>query len=148
MEEWFTLFKSNPLMAIGTVLIGGGAYLLKNRQEKSVDNREVARLQAAIEATVKDRDEQVDRISKERDEANDRADAAFAKQLELTERFSEMRAQNERLLERMEQVSKQVAIMAEDNAALRDEVKQLTAQNRSLSDQVSRLQSTIDSGAH
>lgn len=137
MEDWFSLFKQNPLAAIGMVLLGGGAYLLKNRQEKSVDNREIVRLTTALEVVIK-----------ERDEANDRADVAFAKQLELTERFSEMRAQNERLLERMEQVSKQVAVMAEDNAALREEVKQLTTQNRSLSDQVARLQSTIDSGAH
>lgn len=137
MEEWVTLFKSNPLMAIGTILVGGGAYLLKNRQEKSIDNREIARQAVVIEALIK-----------ERDEERDRADDAFKKQLELTERFSEMRAQNERLLERMEQVSKQVAVMAEDNAALRDEVKGLRSQNRSLSDQVARLQSTIDSGAH
>lgn len=137
MEEWFSLFKQNPMAAIGMVLLGGGAYILKNRQEKAVDNKEVVRLQTALTDVIK-----------ERDEANDRADLAFAKQLELTERFSDMRAQNERLLERMEQVSKQVAIMAEDNAALRDEVKQLTAQNRSLSDQVAHLQSTIDSGAH
>lgn len=137
MEEWVTLFKSNPLMAIGTILVGGGAYLLKNRQEKSIDNREIARQAVVIEALIK-----------ERDEERDRADDAFKKQLELTERFSEMRAQNERLLERMEQVSKQVAVMAEDNAALRDEIKGLRSQNRSLSDQVARLQSTIDSGAH
>ena len=137
MEEWVTLFKSNPLMAIGTILVGGGAYLLKNRQEKSIDNREIARQAVVIDALIK-----------ERDEANDRADVAFAKQLELTERFSDMRAQNERLLERMEQVSKQVATMAEDNAALRDEVKSLRVENRSLADQVARLQSTIDSGAH
>lgn len=137
MEEWVTLFKSNPLMAIGTILVGGGAYLLKNRQEKSIDNREIARQAVVIEALIK-----------ERDEERDRADDAFKKQLELTERFSEMRAQNERLLERMGQVSKQVAAMAEDNAALRDEVKGLRSQNRSLSDQVARLQSTIDSGAH
>ena len=137
MEEWFSLFKQNPLAAIGMVLLGGGAYLLKNRQEKSVDNREIVRLTTALEVVIK-----------ERDEANDRADVAFAKQLELTERFSEMRAQNERLLERMEQVSKQVAAMAEDNAALRDEVKGLRSENRSLSDQVAHLQSTIDSGAH
>lgn len=137
MDDWFSLFKQNPLAAIGMVLLGGGAYLIKNRQEKSVDNREIVRLTTALEVVIK-----------ERDEANDRADIAFAKQLELTERFSEMRAQNERLLERMEQVSKQVASMAEDNAALRDEVKVLRSQNRSLSDQVARLQSTIDSGAH
>lgn len=137
MEEWFSLFKQNPMAAIGMVLLGGGAYILKNRQEKAVDNKEVVRLQTALTDVIK-----------ERDEANDRADLAFAKQLELTERFSDMRAQNERLLERMEQVSKQVAVMAEDNAALHDEVKGLRSQNRSLSDQVAHLQSTIDSGAH
>lgn len=135
MEEFVTLFKSNPLAAIGMVLLGGGYWLIKNKQEKAVDDREVVRLTTALEVVIK-----------ERDEANDRADVAFAKQLELTERFSEMRAQNERLLERMEQVSTQVARMAEDNADLRGQVRTLTDQNRELSQQVSRLQSTIDSG--
>lgn len=135
MEEWVALFKSNPLAAIGMVLLGGGAWLLKNRQEKSVDNREVVRLTTALEVVVK-----------ERDEANDRADVAFAKQLELTERFSEMAAQNARLETRMEQVSTQISKMADDNAALRDQVRTLTQQNEELSTQVRRLQSTIDAG--
>lgn len=136
MEDWFTLFKTNPLAAIGMVVLGGGAWLLKNRQEKTVDNKEIARLQVVIEAAVK-----------ERDEANDRADAAFSKQLELTERFSDMRAQNERLLERMELVSKQLSNMAEDNADLRAKVLALTDQNRDLSNQVKTLQDTINAGA-
>lgn len=135
MEEFVTLFKQNPLAAIGMVLVGGAAYLLKNRQEKAVDNKEVTRLTTALEVVIK-----------ERDEAQDRADAAFAKQLELTERFSEMRAQNERLLERMEQVSKQVSLMAEDNITLREQVRTLRDQNLTLSKQVSHLQATIDSG--
>lgn len=135
MDEWVTLFKSNPLVAIGGMIVAGGAYLLKNRSEKAVDSKEVLRLTTALEVVIK-----------ERDEERDRADEAFKRQLELTERFSDMRAQNERLLERMEQVSKQVANMAEDNIALRDQVKTLTGQNRELSEQVRRLQSTIDSG--
>lgn len=135
MEEFVTLFKSNPLAAIGMVLLGGGYWLIKNKQEKAVDDREVVRLTTALEVVIK-----------ERDEANDRADTAFAKQLELTERFSEMRAQNERLLERMEQVSKQVSLMAEDNIALREQVRTLREQNLTLSKQVSHLQATIDSG--
>lgn len=136
MEDWVTLFKSNPAAAIGMVLLGGGYWIIKNRQESSADNREVSRLRTALEATIK-----------ERDEANDRADVAFAKQLELTERFSQMSAQNARLEERMEQVSSQLSRMANDNADLRKQVANLNEQNRGLSNQVDHLQKTIDSGA-
>lgn len=136
MEDFITLFKSNPFAAIGMVLLGGGWWWIKNNQEKTVDNREVTRLTTALEVTAK-----------ERDEANDRADAAFAKQLDLTQTFSDMRAQNAKLDARLEQVSDQLSKMAADNADLREQVKTLTDQNRSLSSQVSQLQRTIDSGA-
>jgi predicted nuclease with TOPRIM domain len=119
MDEWVLLFKNNPLEAIGMVVLGGGYWLLKNRQEKAVDNREVERLKEALVVVIK-----------ERDEERERADEAFQKQLELTERFSEMRAQNERLLERMDAINKHV--------------EYLTKQNTLLSEQVHRLQSSID----
>ena len=135
MEDWVALFKSSPLAAIGMVVFGGGYWLIKNKQEKTEDSKEVVRITTALNAVIK-----------ERDDANDRADAAFAKQLELTERFSEMRAQHERMSVQMEQVSKQLSNMAEDNLALHDQVKELTEQNRALSQQVERLQSSIDSG--
>lgn len=119
MDEWVLLFKNNPLEAIGMVVLGGGYWLLKNRQEAKTDNREVERLKEALVAVIK-----------ERDEERERADQAFEKQLELTERFSEMRAQNERLLERMDAINKHVEF--------------LTKQNTLLSEQVHRLQSSID----
>lgn len=134
MEDFITLFKSNPFAAIGMVLLGGGYWLVKNRQEKDIDNREVTRLTTALELA-----------NKRADEADDRADAAFAKQLELTQTFSDMRSQNARLESKLEQVSDQLSKMANDNADLREQVKTLTGQNRDLSDQVSRLQRTIDS---
>lgn len=118
MDEWVLLFKNNPIEAIGMVVLGGGYWLIKNRQEKAVDNREVERLKDALVAVIK-----------ERDEERERADEAFQRQLELTERFSEMRAQNERLLERMEGMTKQI--------------QALTDQNKLLSEQVQRLQSLI-----
>lgn len=136
MEDFITLFKSNPLAAIGMVLLGGGYWLIKNRQEGAVDNREVTRLTAAL-----------DIANKRADEADERADGAFAKQLELTQTFSDMRSQNARLESKLEQVSDQLSKMANDNADLREQVKTLTGQNRDLSDQVSRLQRTFDSSA-
>lgn len=134
MEDFITLFKSNPFAAIGMVVLGGGWYWLKNRQEANTDNREVTRLTAALEVA-----------NKRADDAEGRADEAFAKQLELTQTFSDMRSQNARLELKLEQVSDQLSKMANDNADLRQQVKTLTDQNRDLSSQVSRLQRTIDS---
>lgn len=154
MEDFLLMFKSNPLAAVGMVIFGGVGYWVKNRSEKATDSKEVTRLQAAIEATVKDRDTTVSRITterdamrEERDEAQARADGAFQKQLELTERFSDMRAQLAQALAKLEQVSTQLASQASDAQTLRDKVTELTGQNRELSAQVSRLQTTIDSGA-
>jgi len=135
MEDFITLFKSNPFAAIGMVLLGGSWWWIKNNQEKTVDNREVLRLTTALDIS-----------NKRADDAEDRADAAFAKQLELTQTFSDMRSQNARLESKLEQVSDQLSKMANDNADLREQVNTLTTQNRDLSNQVNRLQRTIDSG--
>src|ERR1700712_5408480 len=135
MEDFITLFKSNPFAAIGMVLLGGGWWWIKNNQEKTVDNREVLRLTTALDIS-----------NKRGDDAEDRADAAFAKQLELTQTFSDMRSQNARLESKLEQVRDQLSKMANDNADLREQVNTLTTQNRDLSNQVNRLQRTIDSG--
>ncbi len=114
MDEWVLLFKNNPMEAIGMVVLGGGYWLIKNRQEKAVDNREVERLKEALVSVIK-----------ERDEERERADSAFDKQLELTERFSEMRAQNERLLERMEGMTLQIKALTDRNQALGEQVQHL-----------------------
>ena len=114
MDEWVLLFKNNPMEAIGMVVLGGGYWLIKNRQEKAVDNREVERLKEALVSVIK-----------ERDEERERADSAFDKQLELTERFSEMRAQNERLLERMEGMTLQIKALTDRNQALGEQVQRL-----------------------
>lgn len=128
MNEWAELFKTSPIGAIGAGIAAGAVYLWKNWQEKSVDNREVSRLMTALDAVIK-----------ERDEERDRADEAFKKQLELTERFSEMRAQSERLLERMESMDNHMKMVVQENENLR---KQIAA----LNDLVRQLQTSINVG--
>lgn len=156
MEDLVALFKASPFEAIGTVVVVGISYLWKNKQEKKaevesrgVDAREIERLNKENE-----RVNGVNAlIAKERDEANDRADAAFAKQLELTERFSEMRAQNAQMSAQMETISKQLDSQASENKQLRDQVKQLTeqvhditVQNNELNTKLQKLQTTLNTG--
>lgn len=135
MEDLVALFKSAPLEATGVVLSAAGAYLWKRQGEKKeqaesrqVDAREIERLTRVV-----------DTVAKERDEANDRADAAFAKQLELTERFSETRAQNAQVLERMEQLSEQMRNVLDENGRLRTQVTEL-------SEELHRLRSALQEG--
>lgn len=135
MEDFVTLFKSAPWEAIGVAVSAGIAYLWKNKSEKreqaesrGVDSREIERLNKVV-----------DTLAKERDDADLRADAAFAKQLELTERFSEMRAQNAQVLERMDQLSAQMRIVLDENAQLRTQVAKL-------SDELHRLRSSLETG--
>lgn len=136
MDDFVTLFKSAPWEAIGVALSAGIAYLWKNKSEKKeqaesrgVDSREIERLNKVVDSVVR-----------ERDEANDRADAAFAKQLELTERFSEMRAQNAQVLARMDQLSEQMRNVLDENAQLR-------AQVTKLSDELHNLRSSLETGS-
>lgn len=142
MEEWVAMFKQNPIGA--TLGVAGTAifWWWKNRQEKQIDNREVARL---TDALVQERGARV--------EAEEARDAAIAKQIEQVERYSEMRAQNERLLERMETLSASVQKLTEENSRQRDNITALTtqvaslgAQNGELAAQVRKLQSTLDAG--
>lgn len=128
MEDMVTLFKTSPWEAIGVAAMAGLGYLWKNRAEKreqaesrGVDTREIERLNKVV-----------DTLARERDSESDRADAAFAKQLELTERFSEMRAQNERLLERMDQLGKQMQVVLDENGQLRSQVAKLSEELHSL----------------
>lgn len=158
MEDLVALFKSSPLEAIGVVLMAGVGYIWKNKSEKkeqaesrNVDTREIERLNKEV-----DRVNNVNGlIAKERDEEKDRADAAFAKQLELTERFSEMRAQNERASVQMETISRQLTDLASENMKLREQVGSLTQQvhevtmqNKDLNAQLQKLQATLNAGTH
>lgn len=142
MEDWLTLFKANPVEAIVVVVGGAVGFLMKRKSEKAaeaesrgVDAREIERLNKEVER----RDQIIANVAKERDEERDRADDAFAKQLELTERFSEMRASNERGIERMEQLSKQMAIVIEDNIALREQVKDVSTQLHEMTSKYTEL---------
>lgn len=158
MEDWLTLFKANPVEAILVVVVGSGTYLMKRKSEKAadaesrnVDAREIERLNKELER----RDVVIQNVSKDRDEERDRADDAFAKQLELTERFSEMRAQNERGIERMDQVSKQMALVLEENIGLRQQLTgvssqlhDMTSQYNDLNRKFEDLKRSISAGAH
>lgn len=137
MEDFTTLFKSAPWEAIGVAVAAGIGWLWKNKSEKKaqtesrdVDSREIVRLNKVV-----------DQVIKERDDADGRADAAFAKQLELTERFSDMRAQNAQVLSRMEQLSEQMHNVLEENGQLR-------AQVAKLSEELHSLRTALRSGEH
>lgn len=143
MDDWSaitSMFKESPLTAIGMVIFGGGWWIFKSIGEKRGDNREVERLTTAL--------------SEERDmrsKAETSRDEAIEKQIQQVERFSEMRAQNERLLERMDSLGDHVNKVVEENIKLREQVTklteqvgQLTAQNEQLSGQVKTLQSTLN----
>lgn len=131
MDDLPNLLKSAPWEAIGVAVAAAITFLWKNRAEKKeqgVDSREIERLNKVV-----------DQVIKERDAADDRADAAFAKQLELTERFSEMRAQNAQVLARMDQLSDQMQHVLEENGQLRTQVT-------TLSDELHKLRSTLRTG--
>lgn len=135
MDDFVTMFKSAPWEAIGVAVSAGIAWLWKNKSEKreqaesrGVDSREIERLVKRVES-----------VEKERDDETARADAAFAKQLELTERFSEMRAQNAQVLARMDQLSEQMRIVLDENAQLRTQVTKL-------SDELHSLRSSLKTG--
>lgn len=108
--EWIELFKQSPVGAIIGVAVTAVLWYWQNLREKSVDNKEVDRLTAAL---IEER--------KSKQEAVERADEAIAKQIEMVERFSEMRAQNERMLEKMDN-------LVRENEQLRAEVHALRAQ--------------------
>lgn len=137
--DWAAEFQRAPLSAIGMLIATGAWYFFQRRKEKAaedVDNKEIERLQQALVAVIK-----------ERDEERARADGAFEKQLELTERFSDMRAQNERLLERMESMTRNMESMNKDMIKVLDENRKLQSQVSELSDKLQRLQSSIDIGS-
>jgi len=134
MEDWVELFKNNPLGAtLGTL---GAAFWFwwKTRQEKQTDNREVSRL---TEALIHERAARI--------EAEEARDAAVAKQIEQVERFSEMRAQNERLLERMGMLTEQMRTVVEENARLHTTVEQLRQEVAQSRAEVQQLRQSVKS---
>lgn len=117
MDDWPALFKSDPLIAIAGLIGTAIWFLVKQFSEKRGDNREIERLSAALD---KER-ENVKTEREARETAEDRADLAFAKQLDLVKEFSEM---NQKFGEMKASLDNAI----KENQQLRSQVENLTAE--------------------